>query len=72
MASADNFEGSKTTATVKRIKNAFSLSLLNKDVIAESCAISYYSVKSDVRGHSLALAALGTLAQRTLFSCWVN
>lgn len=45
------------------IQSAFSLRLLKKDVISESCAISYYSVKSDMRGHSLALTALGTLAQ---------
>lgn len=72
VAGAGIFEGSKTEAMLKSIKSAFSLSLLNKDVIAESCAISYYSVKSDVRGHSLALTALGILAQWTLFSCWVN
>jgi len=57
------FGRSKTEATLKSIRSAFSLSLLNKDAIAESCAISYYSVKSDVRGHSLPLTALGTLAQ---------
>lgn len=63
MAGAGIFGGNKTEAVLKSINSAFSLSLLNKDVIAESCAISYYSVKSDVRGHSLALTALGTLAQ---------
>lgn len=63
MACAGIFGESKTNAVLKNTQSASFLSLLNKDVIAESCAISYYSVKSDVKGHSLSLTALGTLAQ---------
>lgn len=59
----DGAKQKKQKLCLKVLKVIFSLSLLNKDVIAESCAISYYSVKSDVRGRSLELTALGTLAQ---------